>query len=306
MSTITWTKLKSKSKTKPPKRSSANLFFHKNHLYMMNGWGLKRHNDLWQWNTTENQWVQIIADDKAPFPRVCKARTLKFGDKIRLFGGWTSAGKTNNQYELNLDNMSWKKIKQSGRIPSERSSQQMVMINSHSCILWGGIGKEGKHYDMYTINFKDNVWKSVSQGGITPEARSSCGGLFKKGNSLFFGCGLGCGQFNDVHEFDLKKKSWKTIKCDLKKRPSKRGRHESVLMDEGILVHGGYSGTKQVNDAWIFDLEKKEWTKLKQTGDIPSIREGHTMIREGNQFWLFGGWGRERGSFNDLYVGKIS
>ena len=40
---------------------------------------------------------------------------------------------------------------------------------------------------------------------------------------------------------------------------------------------------------WRYDIAQNRWSKIKQRGDVPSPRCGHTLSAFGERLWLFGG-----------------
>jgi N-acetylneuraminic acid mutarotase len=57
-----------------------------------------------------------------------------------------------------------------------------------------------------------------------------------------------------------------------------------------LYIFGGFSGTFWLNDLVTMNLLTLTWSKPKVQGDIPSAREGHAMVAQGNYLYMHGGW----------------
>ncbi|QDZ23299.1 hypothetical protein HOP50_10g58370 [Chloropicon primus] len=91
--------------------------------------------------------------------------------------------------------------------------------------------------------------------------------------------------------------------------PSNRMGHSQTSANFSLVVFGGATGGKFMNDLWIFNSETCTWCKKPAIGSVPSARGYHTTSlldrgRRGDKeqsILLFGGWDG-RFMFNDLYV----
>lgn len=59
----------------------------------------------------------------------------------------------------------------------------------------------------------------------------------------------------------------------------------------GIWLHGGFDGEKMLDDLWFFDCAKDAWSKVDQQGELPPIRDFHSMIYNAkrDQLMIFAG-----------------
>ena len=85
--------------------------------------------------------------------------------------------------------------------------------------------------------------------------------------------------------------------------PSPRARHTMVVLDDGSAVMFGgknFYGYRS-NDIYTLTVNdtKATWVQLSSAGDIPSVRDEHTMVvlADGSAV-MFGGWGW----LNDIYT----
>lgn len=69
-----------------------------------------------------------------------------------------------------------------------------------------------------------------------------------------------------------------------------------------LLVFGGLDKRSRYNDAWLFNVERREWTALKLAGPCPEPRAHFTATRIGDRVLVFGGYGGCGAVFNDLWA----
>ncbi|GMF22729.1 unnamed protein product [Phytophthora fragariaefolia] len=79
--------------------------------------------------------------------------------------------------------------------------------------------------------------------------------------------------------------------------PSARDGHSMCLLDgigaqpQRLIVFGGNGqlNDEKMNDTWLFNLEKKDWTLLQCSGDFPPPRSYHTAHTVGEFLFVIGG-----------------
>jgi len=57
-----------------------------------------------------------------------------------------------------------------------------------------------------------------------------------------------------------------------------------------------------MQDLWSFNLESYKFTKLSNDGDVPAIRNGHTMNFHDGKLYVFGGIHDITWELDDLYI----
>jgi len=98
--------------------------------------------------------------------------------------------------------------------------------------------------------------------------------------------------------------------------PPDRTFHGAVeLSNTKMLIWGGGTvvGFSFLPDdgLWVYDLTANSWTQLSPTGSAPSGRLGHSMVRQGNKVFVFGGIVPQANGdccdfLNDMYSYSIS
>jgi N-acetylneuraminic acid mutarotase len=74
--------------------------------------------------------------------------------------------------------------------------------------------------------------------------------------------------------------------------PTARWGHTGTLINNSIIIFGGWDGENVLNDLYVFNLEKGEWNKIHNDNDIcPSSRAGHTAsLISNNEILIFAGY----------------
>ena len=69
-----------------------------------------------------------------------------------------------------------------------------------------------------------------------------------------------------------------------------------------VFIFGGKDDSSRLNDLWSFSLTEFKFTKLKDEGDIPAVRNGHTMDFFQNRLYVFGGIHDITWELDDLHI----
>lgn len=106
--------------------------------------------------------------------------------------------------------------------------------------------------------------------------------------------------FSEFYQLNLQSNKWKLLTSGV--GPGKRYLHSSVIVDQRVIIYGGY-GDKQ-GDVWAYDIIRSNWTQLLAEVSTfdggPSRRVGHAAVPvslTGKQgFIIFGGRKIENGT----------
>lgn len=84
--------------------------------------------------------------------------------------------------------------------------------------------------------------------------------------------------------------------------PQPRRGHTAVVFNDAMFVVGGCGASSEAyNDMWMYSFKDNNWTKINQTGSIPSARLFHTAEIVGHYLYLFGGFDGHK-DLNDFYI----
>ncbi|KAK4379997.1 hypothetical protein RND71_001859 [Anisodus tanguticus] len=101
-------------------------------------------------------------------------------------------------------------------------------------------------------------------------------------------------KLNDLHMFDLKSLTWLPLHCT-GTGPSPRSNHVSALYDDKLLlIFGGSSKSRTLNDLYTLDFETMAWSRIKIRGFHPSPRAGCCGVLCGTKWYIAGGGSRKR------------
>ncbi|KAG5628204.1 hypothetical protein H5410_013422 [Solanum commersonii] len=94
--------------------------------------------------------------------------------------------------------------------------------------------------------------------------------------------------------FDLKSLTWLPLHCT-GTGPSPRSNHVSALYDDKLLlIFGGSSKSRTLNDLYTLDFETMAWSRIKIRGFHPSPRAGCCGVLCGTKWYIAGGGSRKR------------
>ncbi|CAL5347027.1 unnamed protein product [Camellia sinensis] len=101
-------------------------------------------------------------------------------------------------------------------------------------------------------------------------------------------------KLSDLHMFDLKSLTWLPLHCT-GQGPSPRSNHVAALYgDKMLLIFGGASKSKTLNDIYSLDFETMIWSRIKIRGFHPSPRAGCCGVLRGTKWYIAGGGSRKK------------
>ena len=76
--------------------------------------------------------------------------------------------------------------------------------------------------------------------------------------------------------------------------------------DNLIYIFGGKNEEKRLNDLWLFSLSDFKFKRMSDEGEVPAIRNGHTLTHFENKLYLFGGIHDITWELDDLHIYNLS
>ncbi|KAK6803576.1 hypothetical protein RDI58_001360 [Solanum bulbocastanum] len=148
---------------------------------------------------------------------------------------------------------------------------------------------------VWAFDTETECWSLLEAKGDVPVARS--GHTVLRASSvliLFGGEDVKRRKLNDLHMFDLKSLTWLPLHCT-GTGPSPRSNHVSALYDDKLLlIFGGSSKSRTLNDLYTLDFETMAWSRIKIRGFHPSPRAGCCGVLCGTKWYIAGGGSRKR------------
>jgi N-acetylneuraminic acid mutarotase len=116
---------------------------------------------------------------------------------------------------------------------------------------------------------------------------------------------------NSFFFLDLKTFKWEVIKerafqGNPENIPSSADEHSAVVLNDNMILFGGFFNGERINETYIFNFSNNEWRKVNTVGtERPCPRAGHASIIYSNQesdyMYVFGGKGEDNDKMNDLW-----
>ncbi|KAJ9154465.1 hypothetical protein P3X46_027795 [Hevea brasiliensis] len=250
---------------------------------------------------SENWMVLSISGDK-PTPRFNHAATV-IGNKMIVVGGESGSESLDDVQVLNFDQFTWTAISSKLYLSPSSLPLKIPACKGHSLVSWGKkallIGGKmdpaSDRISVWAFDMETECWSPLEAKGDVPVARS--GHTVVRASSvliLFGGEDAKRRKLNDLHMFDLKSLTWLPLHCT-GTGPSPRSNHVAALCDDKmLLIFGGASKSRTLNDLYSLDFETMVWSRIKKRGFHPSPRAGCCGVLCGTKWYIAGGGSRKK------------
>ncbi|CAK9318546.1 unnamed protein product [Citrullus colocynthis] len=250
---------------------------------------------------SENWLVLSIAGEK-PAPRFNHAATV-IGNKMIVVGGECGNGLLDDVQVLNFDKFTWSRASSKLYLSPSSLPLKIPACKGHSLVSWGkkallvgGKTEPGnERVAVWAFDTETECWSLMEAKGDIPVARS--GHTVVRASSvliLFGGEDSRRRKLNDLHMFDLKSFTWLPLHCT-GTGPSARSNHVAALYDDKtLLIFGGTSKSRTLNDLFSLDFETMIWSRIKVRGFHPSPRAGCCGVLCGTKWCIAGGGSRKK------------
>ncbi len=240
-----------------PRQTPKGVYEPAGHLMVIwSGQGASLYNDVWSFNLTTRDWIELQPPDPKPSIRYGAASIFDPEAKeLVTFGGFTSSGRFNDTWRFNVDNVTWSDVSPAMNAPGNRCLHSASYDGmNHRMIIYGG-QSSGALADIWAFDLNENKWTDLTpQDG--PAGRWFVTNIYDSQNDqvVIFGGNLGSGKTNETWTFDLANNSWQQIN-DLGISPSERDGAAGIYVpSEGRMVIFGGDGGGLLNDLWSLDL----------------------------------------------------
>ena len=202
--------------------------------------------------------------------------------------------------------IAWRLIENGQSSPTPRSGAAGVVLDN-SLYVFGGYGGSNRLSDMHRFDILNSKWSVVTTSGQTPTARETTGAVVRRNALYMFGGYSGSSWLNDLWRFDndannSDQGTWVEITCGVNHLPAPRFGFSSGIVDDKLIIFGGFDGTKWMADTWLFDFDKVSWSLLSKPENTPnpSARSCPASSVVDDALYIFGGFdGTNR--LNDLW-----
>ncbi|CAL4986174.1 unnamed protein product [Urochloa decumbens] len=251
--------------------------------------------------SSEN-WAVLSTEGDKPTPRFDHAAAM-VGSKMVVFGGDSGHHLLDDTKILSLDKLSWDSVSPKVRPSSNGRSLKLRPCKGHCLVPWGKNvilvgGRSDPPYDkisVWTFNTETELWSHMETKGDLPVSRSGHTVIIAGPVLILFGGEDAKGKkLHDLHMFDLKSLTWLPLNYK-GAGPSPRSNHVAALYDDRILlIFGGQSKSKTLNDVHALDFETMVWSRVKTHGHHPSPRAGCCGALCGTKWYITGGGSKKK------------
>ncbi|XP_037496326.1 acyl-CoA-binding domain-containing protein 5 isoform X2 [Jatropha curcas] len=251
--------------------------------------------------SSEN-WMVLSVSGEKPMPRFNHAATV-IGKKMIVVGGESGNGLLDDVQVLNFDQFTWTAISSKLYLSPSSLPLKIPACRGHSLVSWGKKalligGKTDPASDrisVWAFDTETECWSLLEAKGDVPVARSGHTVVRASSVLILFGGEDGKRRkLNDLHMFDLKSLTWLPLHCT-GTGPSPRSNHVAALCDDKmLLIFGGASKSRTLNDLYSLDFETMVWSRIKIRGFHPSPRAGCCGVLCGNKWYIAGGGSRKK------------
>ncbi|KAK3136709.1 hypothetical protein QOZ80_5BG0441270 [Eleusine coracana subsp. coracana] len=252
-------------------------------------------------NISEN-WGVLPTDGDKPIPRFYHAAAI-VGSKMVVFGGDSGHNLLDDTKILNLEKLAWDSTTPKVRPSPNGRSTKLPACKGHCLIPWvnsvilvgGKTEPPADRLSVWTFNTETELWSLMEAKGDIPAARSGHTVVRAGATLILFGGEDTKGKKrHDLHMFDLKSLTWLPLNYK-GAGPSPRSNHVATLHDDKtLLVFGGHSKSKTLNDLYSLDFETMVWTRVKTHGPHPSPRAGCSGALCGTKWYIAGGASKKK------------
>lgn len=247
-------------------------------------------------------WSLLPIFGGMPAPRYNHAATV-IGNKMVVVGGESANGLLEDVQVLDFDRFTWTTASSKLYLSPSSLPLKIPACKGHSLISWGQkvllIGGKmncgSDRLSVWVLDTETECWSLMEAKGDIPVARS--GHTVARASSvlIIFGGEDDKGKkLNDLHMFDLKSLTWLPLHCT-GTGPSPRTNHVSALFDDRmLLIFGGTSKSKTLNDLYSLDFETMVWSRMKTKGFLPAPRAGCCGILSGSKWYIVGGGSKKK------------
>lgn len=296
----TWNVIKDANTRFPTKRSlfSASVVGQSNIIYVFGG-VQKFASDFWKFDAETQEWTEITVPLLPNNEILLRHDSCAVGDKLFVFGGWNGLRCTDDLYIFDTVSQRWETAVVTGEVGARRS-HTITYIGYDRVVVFGGKftppdnneSAEFRYNDTLVLNTNIMEWSSKAVKGEVPLGRAGHSAVLIGYDLYIFGGENMSLYLNDLYALNTMTWQWRRIEPITTTKPCPRINFASAAVGWNMLVFGGWSGTTDLNDLFLFDTGNREWLEITCTGRIPKARCGHKGVVVGNnRFITFGGSG---------------
>jgi N-acetylneuraminic acid mutarotase len=275
-------------------------------------------NDIWAFDLEKEKWREIEISTQPPSRLSPGFVYDPSHHQVILFGGYSSRGRLDDTWLLDLNDYQWKEI-HPDLSPPARSDPGMAYDGSNQIVLlFGGYCLENQRDqcdDTWVFEPESNRWIDMNPSSSPPVMYGhslnydSLNGQFLVwgGHMSTFDQGeMASAGYNDsIWSYTYFDNHWQEIPPGNQSHPSARYWHQAVYDSKlpGLFVFGGDGGFRYLADTWFFDTETTRWSK-HQSAQTPPGRIVGTAVYcpDYDLVMLFGGLRQDFSNLADTWI----
>ena len=302
-----WTLLPFNKSNSPSQRRGHSMLSTDTNLILFGGCDLnaKCFNDVYFFNIDTLEWTLIENKGKVPSPRMGHSAVL-YGNKMIIYGGESNDGFKNDMFEFDIAKKEWKKFEFYNKVATSRANHGAVIDNNGRMFIFGGYSEKGYLNDFFYIDIVNKRYKALTEViGVPPSQRENFVFEIVNDTIVLFGGFHEGGVLNDVYTFNTSSSTWETIKT--KRSPYPMSAMASIALGNKVYITGGcdYRKNKCYSDTYVYDINKKEFSKIKLNREYQSREEFGIGFYKGI-IAIFGGSKNDQECYEDMYAMNIT
>lgn len=209
--------------------------------------------DVWAFDLAQERWSRLAAAGSGPSARYAHSAVYDARrDRLVISHGFTSAGRFDDTWALDLATNAWRNLSPSGARPLKRCLHHAVLDDAADRMyLYGGCASGFGPCplgDLWSFDLAQNRWTEVT-ADPRPAPRERYGMTFDTlRNRLVLYGGSGNGKLNDVWEFDPRAAAWRKA-TPAGAVPDGRSQHEATFASNlGLSLFFGGAAPAPTNE----------------------------------------------------------
>ena len=272
----------------PEGRESAAMWCHDDDIYVFGGTGTySALGDLWKFETETNRWFWQPQPPSELGERTQMASWYLNG-KFWIYGGTNNAGAVYaDMWTYDPATRKWAILTNASHVPVSGAAA-WTHPQTSSLYLYKDPGQ------FYVFRTETGAWERLHLRGSAPGSPPSTALGFEQDRVYALSY--------ELYEYDVSTNLWSQTNTSWN---SPRDGASIWLTSEQnkVLIFGGKDGSQLLSDLWEYDIEKREWTQLRNNkpgerayASLCTSQTGSTYIFGGslhNDLWKYGRYTRQ-------------
>lgn len=214
-------------------------------------------NDVWGFDLATSTWSQVATSSGPPPARYGTSAIIdEARNRLIISHGFTTSGRFDDTWALDLANLTWTDITPTGTIPLKRCLHEAVYDAARDRMLLFGGCSSGfgpcPQGDLWSFDLASHIWTELTPAA-GPAAVSNPALVFdaERGQAILFGGNSSEGPSAELWVLDSNTASWSPLELSA---PAARRSHDAALDARGHLWVFGGIGEERYSELWRLTL----------------------------------------------------